>query len=77
MTKLMAAFRSFAIAPKTPGKPDSSGAMRQPLLGIPSEGKALENYTRDTYTPARRDHLPENRNNLWSRDHIFSCPKNV
>jgi hypothetical protein len=69
----MVAFRSFAIAPKKkPGKPDSSGAMRQPLLGIPSEGTALENYMRDTYTPVRRDHLPEKQERyVVPRSYLF------
>ena len=60
MTKLMVAFCRFAIGPKkkSRGKPDSSGVMRQPLLGIASEGTALENYMRDTYTPARKNHQP-------------------
>jgi hypothetical protein len=77
VTKLLIAFRSFAIAPKKkPGKPDSSGAMKQPLLRIPSEGTALGNYKAGfCVTHSRR---PEgiicwkNNNTLWSQDHIFS-----
>ena len=49
----------------------------QLLLGIPSEDTALENYMRDAYTPARRDHLPEKQKQSGSHNHIFSCPTNV
>ena len=46
-------------AKKSRENPTAVCAMRQPLLGIPSEDTALENYMRATYTPARKDHLLE------------------